>query len=765
MSRSFRWHAALCLAVFLAAVTGARAQVRDPHIGYAYPAGGRQGTTFDITIGGQYLNGVAHAHFSGGGVRAKIIEHKKPLTRKQVNDLNKKMRELRKPQGKTAKKGAPNTQATVAEAFKAFARTMGLEDMDIPTFSELRKKFLDPKRQPNPQIDETVTVRVTVSPDARPGERQLRLRTPTGFTNPLFLHVGQCPEYREKEPNDKEPDAGIQQPLPVAINGQILPGDVDRFRFKAIKGTRLVAAVYARKLMPYLADAVPGWFQATLTLFDAHRNVVAYQDDFRFHPDPVISCEVPEDGEYVLEIKDAIYRGREDFVYRIVLGDVPFVTGIFPLGGPVGAQTTVAVTGWNLPVDELSVDGEKKRPGVLPVSVSRGTWVSNRVPFALDTLPECLEKEPNDAKKARKVKLPVIVNGRIGRPGDCDVFRFTGRAGDEVVAEVLARRLESPLDSILKVTDAAGKQLAVNDDHEDKGAGLATHHADSRLSVTLPADADYLIHLGDTQHKGGTAYGYRLRLGPRRPDFQLRVVPSGINARAGMTVPVTVYALRSDGFSGDIALNLKDTPKGFALSGGWIPDGRDKVRLTLTLPQVPLKEPVELCLQGRATIDGSQVRRTAVPAEDMMQAFLYRHLVPMQDWMVSVTGRKRYGSPLELLEDAPVRLAAGDTARVRFAAPKGQFAKQVQLELSEPPEGIAIEKVSPDQAGLVILLTADAAKVKPGLKGNLIVNTFMEYTPKPKDGKPRPKRRVPTGTLPAIPFEIVAARPATFTSP
>ena len=46
--------------------------------------------------------------------------------------------------------------------------------------------------------------------------------------------------------------------------------------------------------------------------------------------------EIPEDGEYVVEIKDSIYRGREDFVYRITLGELPFVTSIFPLGGPAG---------------------------------------------------------------------------------------------------------------------------------------------------------------------------------------------------------------------------------------------------------------------------------------------------------------------------------------------------------------------------------------------------------------------------------------------
>ena len=50
--------------------------------------------------------------------------------------------------------------------------------------------------------------------------------------------------------------------------------------------------------------------------------------------------------------------------------------------------------------------------------------VSNRVPFAVDTLPECLEKEPNnDPETAQAVTLPVIVNGRIDAPDDVDVFR------------------------------------------------------------------------------------------------------------------------------------------------------------------------------------------------------------------------------------------------------------------------------------------------------------------------------------------------------
>jgi hypothetical protein len=123
------------------------------------------------------------------------------------------------------------------------------------------------------------------------------------------------------------------------------------------------------------------------------------------------------------------------------------------------------------------------------------------------------------------------------------------------------------------------------------------------------------------------------------PDFELRVVPSTINARAGASVSVTVYALRKDGFSGDIALSLKDAPSGFALSGGGVPADKDEAKLMLKVPAMSIKEPVSLCMEGRAVIQGRELVRPAVPADDMMQAFFYRHLVPAKDLKVTVMGR------------------------------------------------------------------------------------------------------------------------------
>jgi hypothetical protein len=293
--------------------------------------------------------------------------------------------------------------------------------------------------------------------------------------------------------------------------------------------------------------------------------------------------------------------------------------------------------GWNLPAAASRIEeGKDKGPGVCLLSARKREWISSSVPFALDTLPECLEKEPNDSPKtAQRVTLPIIINGRVDQPGDEDVFSFEGRAGQQIVAEVMARRLDSPLDSVLRLTDAAGRQLAFNDDHEDKGTGLNTHHADSWLSATLPAAGVYYLYLGDTQHKGGPEYAYRLRISPPRPDFELRIAPSNINVHGARSVPLTVYALRKDGFSGEIAMALKNPPAGFALSGR-VPANQDKATVTLSVPPSPLKDPINLSLEGRSTIEGQPVVRPVVPAEDMMQAFAYRHLVPVQELKVMV---------------------------------------------------------------------------------------------------------------------------------
>ena len=428
-----------------------------------------------------------------------------------------------------------------------------------------------------------------------------------------WKNIPQAKLSMDPEIDPKPPEKNIT--LPVTLNGQIPPGGVDRYRFPAREGQQWVVVVRARELIPYISDAVPGWFKATVALYDAKGRELAYTDDYRFHPDPVLFYKVPASGDYVLEIKDALYRGREDFIYRVTIGELPFVTGVFPLGGKIGTQITLAATGWNLPFSQLPLDLRDKAPGLYPLSQER---LANRVVVAADTLPEGFEKEPNNtADNAQPVTLPILINGRIDQPGDMDVFRFDGKAGEQIVAEVHARRLDSPLDSMLAITDATGKQLAFNDDYEDKGSGLNTHHADSYLAVTLSATGFYFVHIGDTQHGGGEAYRYRLRISAPRPDFELRVTPSSLNVHGGASVPLTVHALRKDGFTGAVALRLKDAPQGFTLSGAEVPEKQDQVRFTLNASPLSMMEPFVLHIEGQAFIQGREVVRPAVPADDI----------------------------------------------------------------------------------------------------------------------------------------------------
>ena len=219
---------------------------------------------------------------------------------------------------------------------------------------------------------------------------------------------------------------------------------------------------------------------------------------------------------------------------------------------------------------------------------------------------------------------------------------------------------------------------------------------------------------------------------------------------------LTVYALRRDGFSGEIALALKDAPKGFKLSGGRVPANQDQARLTLTAPDTAQQEPMDLRLEGRATIQGREVVRPGVPAEDMMQAFIYHHLVPMKSLLVAVAERRWPRAPVKLLGAGPVKLPAGGTVPVRLSLPRGPLREQGPLRLARSARrNLDPEDVRLPTEGVTLFLHAEAGKLKPGLKGNLIVDVSVERTATPGGGKQANKQRLPLGTLPAIPFEIV----------
>ena len=743
-------------------VLGALAQ-QAPHLAYVYPAGGRVGSTFQIVVGGQALLSVSNALVSGAGIETVVLERNRPMPQKEFTELRDRLKELQDKFQATRKGNNTGTNAWTAA--------------DAKEREDIRAKILrnPPNRKANPAMIDTVIIQVKIATNAALGDREIRLATPLALSNPLKFWVGDLPEVTKAAGKPANPDLDRylekmgRKPvapgtpkyeatvtLPVTINGQIMPGGVDRYHFTAIRGQNLIITANARSLIPYLADAVPGWFEATLTIYDPKGEELVSGERYRYRPDPVIHFEAPRDGEYTVEIHDSIYRGREDFVYRLTLGQLPFVTGIYPLGGPAGEKTTVTLTGWNLRETSLVCDNSTAEPGVRWLT---GDFI-NPVPFAVDDLPEVTAREGAiSVKSAQAVTLPVILNGRMARPGASAIFKFTGQAGQQVVAEVMARRLDSPLDSFLRLTDSNGRQLAFNDDFEDKGSGLETHHADSWLTATLPAEGTYYIHLSDTQGQGGPEFAYRLRLSNPRPDFALRVSPSSLSIRAGMSVPATVFVLRRDGFTNTIDLHRVDAPPGFSLSGARVAGTNDKVQFTLKAPPNGGGKVFDLALAGSVVMAGQTISHSAVPAEDMMQAFMYRHLVPAHELAVMVSGTVKpfAANAIKILSATPVKIHAGGTAHIRVATPSAAFTSRFKLELNDAPEGMTLVSVSPSADGVDLVIAADLDKIKSRAVGNLIFDVQPKNLPvNPKQKKvANQTRRVAIATLPAVPFVVV----------
>ncbi len=252
------------------------------------------------------------------------------------------------------------------------------------------------------------------------------------------------------------------------------------------------------------------------------------------------------------------------------------------------------------------------------------------------------------------------------------------------------------------------------------------------------------------QNNGGMPYAYRLRVSESRPDFDLRVVPSEISIPRRGTAKITIHAIRRDGFDGQIDLSIKDTPGGaeeFSLSSTIIPADKDKVLLTISASQKAQPETFTMQIEGSADIDGKKVKHTAVPAEDMMQAFLYRHLVPSKDMVVTVS--KRWGATIipDLPEDGILKIPyGGEVELVMNRIRPKKVKKSLILELDNPPPGITIKDSNTphEDSRMVIILIADDEETKAGMKGNLILTRRM--------GKNKNKF---SWVLPAIPFEVV----------
>ena len=122
----------------------------------------------------------------------------------------------------------------------------------------------------------------------------------------------------------------------------------------------------------------------------------------------------------------------------------------------------------------------------------------------------------------------------------------------------------------------------------------------------------------------------------RSPISRCVSCPPASALRGKGTASVSVYAIRKDGFTGEIKLGLKDPPEGFSSAPISLSATQEVAKLTVKTTLMETKQPVNLIVEGRAKIQDQDIAHEAVPAEDKMQAFLWRHLVPAEELKVLV---------------------------------------------------------------------------------------------------------------------------------
>jgi len=702
--------------VLLLASAGLQAQ----HIGYLIPSGGKAGETVDVLVGGQQLWNIKKVWISGDGITVESVVSVPGIP--QISGPQRKYLSKLIYHRITGKNEAPKKPDN-EEELKSWRKHSYFDTVDQLTPLQLHllsvHLFVPPNPlQMSPAINSKCIIRLKIAPDAKPGRREIRLiRGNCICSNPLPFYVDSLPEVLEPfHPVPPQKRAKYEFNLPSVLNGQIMPGETDVWHFYARKGDRLVFQTFARTLIPFMGDCVPGYFQCILELRDPRDRCIAVADDNGFEPDPLLACTIPEDGEYTLHVRDALYRGRADFVYRIraYFGNEP----------------------------EFKL-----------------------VPPALD-LPE---KKQRDIPPGGEVKFPVLISGCLEKPGQTDTFVIHAEKGGKIVVEVFARRLGSSLDSRLSVTDDSGKQVASNDDYARPLTGTVLQHTDSYLCFTAPKTGKYTVQITDTAKLGSRKHAYFLRIDRPRPSFRLYIAPSSVAVMHFTATPLKIRIEPLDGFNEDIHLSLK-APKHFSVIGSnIIPAGTRNSVITLrssSRKHLP-PEKAELIAEYYTDSRGCRCcsckprpkkRGQVFYGDEDTQAFAYTHLILSRDWLLSKIWGPTGSGLISLAnpKQTGVNIRAGGTALLQLSQAKFPAGNTMKFELRNAPAGLSIEKTETGEFSRgrrKVILTLKAEKnIKP-LRVNLPVTVVYSFKTRPdKNGKIF--QRKSEFILPALLFNI-----------
>lgn len=469
--------------------------------------------------------------------------------------------------------------------------------------------------------DNQVKATVKIAPDCRLGEHVFRVRTKTGVSEMRTYWVGNLPAVDEVEPNND-----FDKPQPIALNvtvtGVVASEDVDYFVVECKKGQRLSAEIEGMRLANTLFDPY-------IAILDTKRFELAATDDSPLlGQDAMVSVVVPADGKYIVQVRESAYGGNGACAYRLHVGTFPRPLAVVPAGGKYGEEIELTFLGDPAGPFKQKVKlpaGPVERFGVVMQDV--GGVAPSAIPFRLAEFGNAIEVDGNTTHAtATPFELPNAVNGVIAKPGEVDHFRFKGKKGQTYDVHCYARRVGSPLDSVMTISNFNGGALVANDD---------SGGPDSYFRFTVPDDKEYVLTITDHLGKGGPTYFYRVEFTAVQPEAVIGIPKVALYSQERQTIAVprgnryaTLIQVGRRDFGGELILGADKLPAGVTWNSENMPANLDTI-------------PVVFEATAAATPGGLLTPLNAKHA-DPKQAPLGSRFYQMAELIISAPGQSLY---------------------------------------------------------------------------------------------------------------------------
>jgi hypothetical protein len=141
----------------------------------------------------------------------------------------------------------------------------------------------------------------------------------------------------------------------------------------------------------------------------------------------------------------------------------------------------------------------------LTFRLTTSSGISEPILIALDDLPTINANAKNkSAKQAQPIDLPIAVEGSIEELTS-HFYKFPVRKGRTLSVDVIANRIGSKLDPLVRLLDSTGKELLLCDDDPSIAP-------DARFSYPISSDGEYILQIRDAAYEGSKEHRYRLRV-------------------------------------------------------------------------------------------------------------------------------------------------------------------------------------------------------------------------------------------------------------